>query len=94
MAMAQNDNSPPALHEPAVHQVAAGPAGNPPQHGHLDGSSITYKAWSRSYVEMYTISHEWTIDNFIELDEETQVQFKVTIEGNEELRFKLSIKPR
>ncbi len=35
------------------------------------------QAWSRSYVELYTISHEWTIDNFIELDEEATVQFKV-----------------
>ena len=26
---------------------------------------------------MYTISHEWTIDNFTELDEEATVVFKV-----------------
>ena len=43
----------------------------------LEGSSCTYNAWSRSYVEMYTIAHEWTIDNFIELDEEATVTFKV-----------------
>ena len=43
----------------------------------LDGSSVTYSAWSRSYVEMYTVAHEWTIDNFIELDEESQVTFRV-----------------
>ncbi len=39
--------------------------------------SSTYQAWSRSFVEMYTITHEWTIDNFIELDEEAVVCFKV-----------------
>ncbi len=61
----------------------------------LEGSSTTYRAWSRSYVEMYTIQHEWTIDNFIELDEEAQVQFKVAVEDSQtELKFKLSIKPR
>ena len=38
----------------------------------------TYQAWSRSFVEMYTIAHEWTIENFIELDEEASVCFKVT----------------
>ena len=37
----------------------------------------TYQAWSRSFVEMYTIAHEWTIENFIELDEEASVCFKV-----------------
>ena len=39
----------------------------------------TYQAWSRSFVEMYTIAHEWTIENFIELDEEASVCFKVLI---------------
>ena len=38
----------------------------------------TYQAWSRSFVEMYTIAHEWTIENFIELDEEASVCFKVS----------------
>ena len=52
------------------------------------------QAWSRSYVEMYTIAHEWTIENFVELDEEATVVFKIGIEGNEELKFKLSLKPR
>jgi hypothetical protein len=36
---------------------------------------------------LFTIAHEWTINNFIELDEEAQVTFKVAIEGNEELRL-------
>ena len=39
----------------------------------------TYQAWSRSFVEMYTIAHEWTIENFIELDEEASVCFKVKL---------------
>jgi hypothetical protein len=29
---------------------------------------------------MYTIAHEWTIDNFIELDEEATVCFKVRVD--------------
>ncbi len=28
-------------------------------------------------MELYTIAHEWTIDNFIELDEEATITFKV-----------------
>ena len=56
--------------------------------------SSVIQAWSRSYVEMYTIAHEWTIENFVELDEEATIIFKIAIEGNEELKFKLSLKPR
>lgn len=40
-------------------------------------ATTTYQAWSRSYVEMYSIAHEWTIENFIELDEEATVIFRV-----------------
>ena len=49
-------------------------------HNHHSTSSL--QAWSRSFVEMYSITHEWTIDNFIELDEEATVIFRINaVEG-------------
>ncbi len=60
--------------------VGGGVGGGGPSAGDaaiLEGSSSVYQAWSRSYVELYTIAHEWTIDNFIELDEEATITFKV-----------------
>jgi hypothetical protein len=58
--------------------------------------SSQYHAWSRSYVELYTIVHEWTIDNFIELDDEAAVTFKVAVDagngnGNENCLIKFNL---
>eukprot|EP00095_Tigriopus_kingsejongensis_P009255 snap_masked-scaffold922_size80897-processed-gene-0.3 protein:Tk09255 transcript:snap_masked-scaffold922_size80897-processed-gene-0.3-mRNA-1 annotation:"hypothetical protein LOTGIDRAFT_232540" len=47
---------------------------------------------------MYSISHEWSIENFIELDEETTVVFRVNAidsgGSTEDLKFKMSVKPK
>ena len=43
----------------------------------IGSASANYNAWSRSFIEMYTITHEWIIENFIELDDEATVIFKV-----------------
>lgn len=70
----------------------------PPSSASSASSTSSYHAWSRSFVDLYTITHEWNIENFIELDEEIQVVFRIngidSGESTENLKFKMSMKPK